>query len=97
MLTAFQLIVAFWTESLGRNRGFTQSVGSYADCLHRMEHVLSYLIVCIGNVIEKRKKDENYTYGYGRHEYLYVCTLHLSVVIVRLSVGLPADLLLPAL
>ena len=62
-----------------------------------MEHVLSYLIVCIGDVIEKRKKDENYTYGYGRHEYLYVFTLHLSVVIVRLSVGLPADLLLPAL
>jgi hypothetical protein len=62
-----------------------------------MEHVLSYLIVCIGNVIEKRKKDENYTYGYGRHEYLYVFTLHLSVVIVPLSVGLPADLLLPAL
>ena len=62
-----------------------------------MEHVLSFLIVCIGNVIEKRKRDENYTYGYGRHEYLYVFTLHLSVVIVRLFVRFQADLLLPAL
>ena len=58
---------------------------------------MSFLIVCIGNVIEKRKRDENYTYGYGRHEYLYVFTLHLSVVIVRLFVRFQADLLLPAL
>ena len=50
-----------------------------------MEHVCSFLIVCIGNVLDKRGKDGTYSYGYGRHEYLYVFTLHLSIIIVYIS------------
>ena len=47
-----------------------------------MDHILEFIIIVIANVLDKRKKDDRYTYGYGRHEFLYVFTLKLSVVIV---------------
>ena len=85
MLTVIQLAVAVLTESLGPNLMFMLIVGAYADCVHRMEHVAAFLIVYIGNILERREKDENYSYGYGRHEFLYVFTVNLSIVIVNLS------------
>ena len=80
-----QLTIAVITESLGPCIVYVSLVGAYADCVHRMEHVATFLIVCIGNVIEKREKDENYSSGYGRHEFLYVFTVNLSIVIVNLA------------
>lgn len=84
VITVIQLVIAVLTESLGSSICYVLLVGAYADCVHRMEHVFTFLIVCIGNVIEKREKDENYSYGYGRHEFLYVFTVNLSIVIVSL-------------
>lgn len=87
VVTIAQLVVGVMTESLGMHLLVSESVyflGAYADCLHRMEHILSFIIVCIGRVLDKRGKDQAYSYGYGRHEYLLVFTLHLSIIIVYL-------------
>lgn len=61
------------------------TVACFTDCVHRCHHVTEYIIVAIATVLQNRKEDSRYSYGYGRHEYLLVFTINLSAIIVPIS------------
>ena len=46
---------------------------------------MEYIIIAVATVLQNRKEDDRYSYGYGRHEYLLVFTVNLSAIIVTVT------------
>ena len=69
---------------VGYERVSKLTLACYTDCIHRMTHVMEYIIIAIATVLQRRAEDSRYSYGYGRHEYLLVFTTNLSAAIVRI-------------